>query len=260
MANGPRILVLDIETSPNLAHVWRLFQQNVSLSQLREVGQVISFAAQWHGEKRVEFHSDFNFETEELTGHKAMVQRAFEMIDEADMVVHYNGNHFDIPHLNREFLLQDLGLPSPHKNIDLLQTVRRRFRFASNKLDHVAQQLGVGGKVQHTGFDLWRRCLDGDPAAWRMMRRYNKGDVRITDKVYTKVRPWIANHPHVGLFVDDSKGMVEDVCSRCKGRLIRRGKRIVAQTRAYHRYQCVDCKSWHRGRTSIASVDVRGVL
>jgi hypothetical protein len=30
------------------------------------------------------------------------------------------------------------------------------------------------------------------------MERYNKQDVRLTEKVYKKLRPFIKNHPHLG--------------------------------------------------------------
>lgn len=56
--SGPKVLTLDIETSPNLAHVWSLWKQNVSLSQLMQSGQVICFAAKWHDKPKVTFHSD----------------------------------------------------------------------------------------------------------------------------------------------------------------------------------------------------------
>jgi chromosome partitioning protein len=36
-----KVLLLDIETSPNLAHVWGIWQQNVGLSQLLETYAVV---------------------------------------------------------------------------------------------------------------------------------------------------------------------------------------------------------------------------
>jgi hypothetical protein len=94
-----KLLTLDIETSPNLAYVWALFDQNVGLNQLVEVGSVICFAAKWYGEKKIHYHSDHH------DGHEAMVAAAWNLIDEADAVIHYNGKAFDIKHLNREFVL-----------------------------------------------------------------------------------------------------------------------------------------------------------
>jgi DNA polymerase elongation subunit (family B) len=242
-----RILVLDIETSPNLAWVWGLWQQNVALNQLEQTGNVISFAAKWHGEKGIQFYSDHH------DGHEAMVRAAWDLLDEADIVVHYNGTSFDIPHLNREFALAGFKPPKPYKQVDLLQVARKQFRFASNKLDHVSRELGVGGKVQTGGFDLWLACLAGDDLAWAKMRRYNINDVKITEKVYDALLPWITNHPHVGLYGDTTG----DCCGRCGGTvLVRRGYAYTPLGK-FQIYRCKGCGGWSRGRSRLDGVDAR---
>ena len=66
------------------------------------------------------------------------------------------------------------------------------------KLDSLAQYLGVGRKLPHTGFDLWRGCMSGDLKSWAIMKRYNAQDVRLLERVYLKLRPW-GVHPNVNL-------------------------------------------------------------
>lgn len=251
MANA-KMLFIDIETSPNLAYVWRMFKENVSLPQLVETTQMISFAAKWRNRKQVFFHSDFH------DGHEAMVERAFHLIDAADIVVHYNGKSFDMPHLNREFITNGFpGPPSPVQQIDLLHTMRKRFRFASNKLDHVTQQLGQAGKVQHTGFQLWRDCMAGDPKAWALMRKYNRADVTELEDLYEKVKPWIISHPHMGLYDDDTDA--PDVCGRCESPNITRQGYSYTGASKFQRYRCKDCNGWSRGKKAIARVEARPV-
>jgi DNA polymerase elongation subunit (family B) len=242
-----RALVIDIETSPNLAHVWSLWNQNVSLSQLQQTGQVISFAAKWLGERKVEFWSDFH------DGHDAMVARAHELFDEADAIITYNGRRFDVPHLHREFLLAGLTPPSPHKDIDLYQTVKSRFRFASNKLQHVATQLGIGGKVEHEGHGLWVKCMAGDAKAWARFKRYNIQDVHLTEELYDRLLPWISGHPHRGL----TDGATGDVCGKCGGSALTRRGYLLTNTGRYQRFQCSGCGAWSRGGRREAGVNVR---
>ena len=117
------------------------------------------WAAKWLGE------SDITFASVQHTDSKAMLSGIHQMLDEADAVIHYNGTKFDIPTLNKEFLLHDMPPPSPYKQIDLLRTVRSTFRFTSNKLDYVTQQLKLGGKTKHEGHELWIKCMANDPAA-----------------------------------------------------------------------------------------------
>ena len=156
-----RILLLDIESSPNTAHVWGLWQQNVSLNQLMESSYVLCYAAKWLGEKEMFFDSVHQSKP------KKMLKGIHGLLNDADAVIHYNGSKFDIPTLNKEFLLHSFNPPSPYKQIDLLRTVRSNFRFPSNKLDYVAQRLGLGKKQEHEGHELWVKCMNGDKDAWK---------------------------------------------------------------------------------------------
>lgn len=248
-----KALVLDIETRPNLGYVWALWDQNIGLNQLVDVGQVICFAAKWLGEpdSKIVFYSDHH------DGHAKMVKAAHRLIDEADAVIHYNGRAFDIKHLNREFLLQGLAPPSPHKDIDLLQVARSRFKFPSNKLDHVSQALGVGEKVKHEGFDLWTKCMAGDAAAWKRMRRYNVGDIKITEAVYLKLRPWIKTHPHVGMFTGDL-----DSCPKCGSTQLTRRGTVYTTVQAYQQFQCKTCGGYSRSarRTPDTATTTRNAI
>lgn len=249
--DGPRILILDIETAPSLAYVWGLWDQRVGLNQIVDVSTVLCFAAKWHGKPKIHFASDHH------DGHDTMVRRAHELLDEADAVVTYNGRAFDIKHLHREFLLAGLGPPSPHRDIDLLLVARRKFKFASNKLAHVSTQLGLDGKAETGGFELWRDCMAGSATAWATMKRYNIQDVHQTEQVYDRLLPWIDNHPHWGLY--GPRFQTEDRCQRCgSAELIRRGY-YVTNVGRYTKFRCEGCKSYSRGRNRVGNVDARGV-
>lgn len=238
---NPKILTIDIETSPNVAHVWSLWGVNVSLNQLRETGQVISFAAKWYGKKAVEFYSDHH------DTHEVMVQQAHRLMDEADIIVHFNGKTFDMKHLRREFALAELDPPSPHKDIDLLQVVKSNFRFVSNKLDHVSQQLGIGKKTSHTGHDLWVRCMAGEDKAWALMKRYNIQDVRLTEQLYDRLRPWIKNHPHMGVLAADD----HLTCNRCASDELEPNGTYRVNLLVYPQYKCQKCGGNVRGNRAI---------
>ncbi len=41
-----------------------------------------------------------------------------------------------------------------------LQTSRSKFRFVSNKLDYIAQRLGLGKKTAHEGHELWLKVMN----------------------------------------------------------------------------------------------------
>lgn len=235
-----KILAWDIETGPNLAYVWGLWDQNVALNQIEDRGEVLSFAARWIDEpkSKIEFWRGGH----DLGGaHEEMVNRAWELLDQADALVSWNGKGFDTKHMNRAFLLAGLAPPSPAKEIDLMLVARSRFKFVSNKLDNVAQELGLGSKIKHSGFDLWRRCLLGEAKAWAEMRKYNEQDVHLLVDLYERLLPWITGHPNRNLY--DPK---VDGCPKCPAgpeSLVRQGFRPT-MTGMYQRYQCAKCGGW----------------
>jgi predicted RNA-binding Zn-ribbon protein involved in translation (DUF1610 family) len=246
---GPKILVIDIETSPNLAHVWSLWGQNVGLNQLRESGDILCFAAKWRGEKKVYFYSTYH------DGYEAMVKAAHALLSEADIVVTYNGVRYDIPWLYRIFLESGLEPPAPFKQVDLCQVVKRQFKFPSNKLDYVVQRLGLGAKTSHTGHQLWVDVLKDKPKAWKMMKTYNVQDVRVTEKLYDKLLPWIHPHPNVNLYSD----MFEEGCPNCGSTDLRREGYARTALGVYQRYQCKGCGKWFRDKHKLGGADVRGI-
>ena len=149
-----KILLLDIETAPNVVHVWGLWKQNVGINQILDSGYVMCWAAKWVGEQ------DILFDSVAKSGTVKMLSGVYKLLNQADAVIHYNGSRFDIPTLNKEFVLQGWVPPEPYKQIDLLKVTRSQFKFPSNKLDYIARALGVGQKVKHAGHELWIRCLN----------------------------------------------------------------------------------------------------
>lgn len=170
-----------------------------------------------------------------------MLKRIHKLLDEADAVVHYNGSKFDIPTLNKEFLLYGMLPPSPVKQIDLLKTTRSQFKFPSNKLDYIAQALGLGQKSKHTGHQLWIDCMNNDPSAWAIMEEYNINDVVLLERVYDVLKPWIKGHPNVA--VHDDTPMA---CPTCGGHHYQRRGYAITRAGKYTRYQCRDCGTWFR--------------
>jgi DNA polymerase elongation subunit (family B) len=231
------ILFLDIETAPNRAYVWGLFDQNISHDQLEESSYVLCWAAKWYGKSHVYFASA------EKQTHAEVLKPIHALLDEAEVVIHFNGTKFDIPVLNREFVKCGITPPSPYKQIDLLRVARKAFRFESNKLAYITQTLGLQEKEKHEGFQLWVKCMKGDPKAWRVMEKYNRNDVVILEPLYERLRPWIDKHPTLvtGLGVH---------CPKCgSGKHQRRGQQV-AVSRVYQRYHCQDCGGWFRSSKS----------
>src|SRR5882757_3898034 len=125
--------MIDIETKPSLAHIWSLWDQHVGLSQVQDFGEMICFAAGWEHDRKVKFYSVYHDSQEE------MLASAHDLLDEADVVTGWNSKSFDVKHIQRELMLAGHKPPSPFKQLDLMHETKKKFRFVSNKLEHVAK-------------------------------------------------------------------------------------------------------------------------
>jgi DNA polymerase elongation subunit (family B) len=231
-----KLLYLDIETSPHQGTFWNLFPKFIPINQVKKPTEVLCWAAKWHNDREVIYrkHSDPDF-----------ITKMWDLLNEADAVVHYNGKNFDIKHLNREFAKAGFCPPSPYAQIDLLTTVRASFKLASNKLDYVCRYFGLGSKVKHVGIELWYDCMDGDPEAWKIMERYNRRDVVLLPKLYKFLLPWIKNHPNVGLYKKDP---TRPTCSFCGSTNIQSRGTYRTKAGVYSRWWCNGCGVWLRSR------------
>lgn len=246
-----RILAWDIELTPLNLWSWSLYPDYIPIQMLRERQHMLCFGARWVGSKNVIFKSTYH------DGEEDMLQTIHGLLDEADATISWNGAGFDSKHARREFFEAGMQPPSPWKEIDLMRVAKSQFKFPSNKLDYVAQDLGVGKKTQHTGFQLWLDCMgeNGEEAqakAWPLMKRYQKQDVNLLVDLYELFLPWITTHPNVALYADVPTG-----CKNCGGVNLQRRGYALTGAQKYQRYQCSDCGTWQRGNKSVGTTEMR---
>lgn len=244
MKNAAKILLYDIEISPNIAYCWGKYEQN-AIAFLRE-RMTISIAWKWLDDPRVYCASlpDFKSYARDKHNNKELIKKFHSVITKADIVIAHNGNRFDEKQLATEFLKHKLSPPTPHKAIDTLVASRRYFRFNSNRLDDLGESLGVGRKLKHEGFGLWLGCLGGERKSWLKMVRYNKQDVVLLERVYKKMRPWMDSHPNLNRFSGDRLS-----CSVCGSSNTERRGRAYTAGASRTRLQCRDCGKWSLGES-----------
>lgn len=244
---GLKILTLDIETAPATVRTFGLFNQNLGLNQIVDPGGPICFGAKWLDKKRVQFYSELD------GGKEGLAAAAWKLMNEADCIIHYNGVSFDEKHLKGLMVAHGLTPPSKHKPVDLLKIVKKNFRFLSNKLQHVAEQLEVGSKMKHEGFDLWNGWLDGDTAAQARMKKYCIQDVKLTEELFHLLDDlgWIpATAVPPKSLVQGVHGKAGEMCPHCLGtEIVRNGWNMTSVGR-YATYRCKDCGKSHSERTA----------
>lgn len=233
-----KILVFDIETSPIVAHVWGLRDQNISLNQIVKDWQVIAFAAKWLGAPAKEItYWDMRYSTELI-----ILKAIWDLLNEADIVVTQNGQHFDSRKLNARFIEYGMMPPKPYKHLDTYKIAKATAEFTSHKLEYLTDKLCTKyKKLSHKkfpGMSLWNECLKGNIKAWDEMKRYNIHDVLSTEELYLKLRAWTPKNAAPAFLTG---------CVSCgSNHLQKRGFDLTASTK-WQKLQCISCGKWQRG-------------
>lgn len=240
----PRIAFLDIETAPAVVYTWGLYKPVIGMNQIIEPSRIICFSYQFYGDKKVGFKSEFH------DGREDMLNELHRVLDEADIVVGYNSNSFDIPWIEGELILNGYAPPSPFQKVDLYREARKHMKLLSGKLDYLSLRLLDDRKVAHEGFGLWAACLAGDEKAWARMKKYAIKDTALLPRIYEILRPWI-RIPNVAV-----SNPLES-CTRCGSENLQRRGFSRKATGVYQRYQCQECNGWMTSSRRLGTTPLR---
>jgi predicted RNA-binding Zn-ribbon protein involved in translation (DUF1610 family) len=234
-----KILHIDIEAAPAKAYVWGLKTRYVPLNQISEDGYILCFSYRWEGSDEIGTFTLWDH------GYKNMIQGAWDLLDEADAIITYNGNGYDLPMLNTEFLVSRLGPPTPYHSIDLFRTVSSKFRVLSKSMKHMLHLLSLDNKLEHKGMELWTGCMAGVKEDQKVMEEYNVQDVIVMEDLYKELLPWIDSHPNRGLWMESGE---DHVCPNCGGKHLRFKGYKRTRVLSYKQYHCQDCGFYPRER------------
>lgn len=238
-----RVLLYDLEITPILGWTYDLWDARVV--KVERQPYLMCAGYKWLGDAKTKCVAQIDFPNYADNPHSDYQVAAWlrDLMDEADVVVAHNARKFDNRIATARFLDNGLEPPSPYKTVDTLTVARRYFRFGSNSLNDLCERFGIGTKTEQTHGKLWRDCVDGDPKAWKLMKRYCKQDVDLLEALYLKLLPYISNHPNVALMAGK-----EDGCPKCGSDKLQYRGYCNTGVSQFRRVQCQQCGGWSRER------------
>lgn len=234
---APKILVMDIETLPLIAYSWDIWNTNISPNHIIKDICMVSWSAKWLYDG--EIMSDILTSQEAINRDTSRIAKSvWKLFDEADFAVAYNGLGFDFKHLNTEWISAGLPPPSFYRPIDPFPVVKNYFKFTSNKMDYISKKLGLRRKLS-TDMSFWVDCSNGKKEGLDKMVEYNRHDIVVLEDVYLKFRPWIINHPNIGLYHDSNEAR----CKFCGSTNFEelKGKFYYTNASKFKTIRCNDC-------------------
>lgn len=252
----PKILTLDIETSPLLSYTWGIWQQNIGLNMIKTDWHILAFAAKWLDSREVIYFDQRG--QKNMENDKVLLKKIWKLLNDADVIITQNGKSFDEKKINSRFILNGMKPPSPYRHLDTLKIAKKRFSFTSNKLEYLSKKLNKKyKKLSHhnfEGFKLWSECLKGNIKAWREMERYNKHDVLATEELYLKLQPW-DNKLKANLYSDS----VEMACD-CGHTEFKKAGFHYTDSGKFQRYSCLSCGATQSDKVNVFTKEKKASL
>jgi hypothetical protein len=245
------------------AYVWRLWKQSVNPNQIMKDWSMLSWAAKWLFDSKV--YGDVVGPKDANRREDAkLCKELWELMEEADIVITHNGNRFDLPRIRTRFLMNGLPPYREPRSIDTLAVLKRSFQFTSNKLDLVNEQLNILQKLDHEGFDMWKKACNGEytdaMSALTTMLAYNKQDVLALEDLYMVLRPWIKSHPNINLYQDWDAEDSNTKCAHCGSSDISWDGKYYTPAGRFMSFRCDSCGAIGRSRYSDLCTDERKAL
>lgn len=235
---GPRILFWDIETSYILAYVFGLFEERISYENIKQDWFIICAAWKWGHESL-----PVCARIKDAPNDYGVVKIVHDVLSKADVLVHHNGDQFDLKKFNARAISYGLDPIPPLTQIDTLKIARKHFKFTSNRLDYLGEFLGVGRKLD-TPKGLWKLATEGDQDAIKQMATYNKQDVLLLEEVYNKLKPYTPSKINLNYFIKHNGK--EGVCPKCGSADTIKMGRDYSYKPPRQKVKCKSCGGWHR--------------
>lgn len=231
--------MFDIETLPNLCFTWGLGKQYVNYENIHKERKVACICYKWVGDPKI-YSLTMDMAKHDLTktddtGDYEMLKKFSEVYAQADLAVGHNAIAFDKAFIRSRLVKHRLPDIAP-VIIDDTYISATPLKFNSHKLDYLSRYLGLGTKAPHP-YRLWVEVVQGSRPALRKMVKYCIQDIRLLERVYKALQPYVKTKLNRAVFAEDFR-----VCPSCGvAALVSSGTKRTAGLGLRHQYRCTAC-------------------
>ena len=194
-------LFFDIETSPNICYSWRIgYKINLAFENIIDERKIICISYKWENSDKI-----FTLTWDKDLCDRQMLIDFIEVANQADELIAHNGDRFDIKWIRTRCIYHRIPMFPNYRTLDTLKKAKSGFNFNSNRLDYIAQFLGVGAKVKHSGFDMWKGVMKCEKEALKEMVNYCEGDIIVLEDVFLTMQNYIKPNTHNGILNNNLK-------------------------------------------------------
>ncbi len=205
-------------------------------SQKQKIGKIETVAV-----------NDFSTYKKDFRDDRGVVKKIHSIVQQADLIVGHNSDAFDIKKLNYKFIKYGLPAVDWPPTVDTLKVARKYSLASSNKLDHLARELGDSLKIDLPSGTM-HAADNGCEKSLKKLLHYNKGDIKAGAGLYFKYLPYIKNHPNMDKIMGKTVDTDKPNCQNCGStKVIGNGTRAT-KTGKFKRYRCSKCGASTQGK------------
>jgi len=230
-------LFFDIETAPNIGLFFEAgYKKNINYQSIIKERAIICICYKWEDCKDVHY---LTWDAKQCD--KKMLIEFIKVANSADEIIGHNSIKFDLAWIRTRCLFHRIHMPPNYVSIDTLNISRSKFRFNSNRLDYIAQYLGMGQKIK-TDFNLWKDILlHKDKLSLDKMVKYCKMDVILLEKIYKELSNHVENKTHYGVIFGGERGS----CPECGSEKLHKQREFISSSGLKKiRYLCHVCQKY----------------
>lgn len=238
---SPKIMLIDIETCPNIVLSWGIGHKvSLSYDNIIQERKIICICWKWLDNSEV-YSLDWGVNKQ---CDKAMLKKISKEIAKADLVIGHNGDRYDIKFINGRLLYHGLPPLGSLSTEDTLTMSRRTFYLNSHRLDYLGDYLKEGRKLETGGYSLWKEVLlNKCPESLDNMIKYCKEDVRLLGRVYKRISPYVQHKVNKALITGTDKYVS---CKSCGSDNKQKYGIYYTSSGRYQKYKCNDCGHVYR--------------